>query len=71
MATLTDLRKAKGYRRIENFAIAADVSPSTVRRAEKGEDIGSLTASRLAKALGISLTEFEKLEGISIKDRGM
>ena len=61
MSNLQQLREEAGFLTAEAFAVHADVSHMTVRRAERGHVITRQNALRLARALNKPLTEIEGL----------
>ncbi len=62
MSNLQTLREQAGFITVEPFALKADVSTSTVRRAEKGGRITRQNALRMAQALSVSLEDIEGLD---------
>jgi transcriptional regulator with XRE-family HTH domain len=66
LATLAELRQQAGFPTPEHFAIAAILSPRTVRMAENGEVISLQTALRIAAALHIPYSEIRTIDGLNI-----
>lgn len=69
MSTLTELREEKGFYRVEEFALFANIAASTIRKAENGVEISLNTAYRFADALGIARQDVFTIEGLKIKKR--